>query len=56
MKTGKITPIRTGDLLAAAKKQRPSTREWFATAKNYALYANQGGHYDEILQYMNIRR
>ena len=56
MKTGKITPIRTADLLAAAKKQKPTTREWFATAKNYAMYANQGGHYDEILQYMNVKR
>lgn len=56
MKTGKITPIRTADLLNAAKKQKPTTREWFATAKNYAMYANQGGHYDEILQYLNVKR
>jgi transitional endoplasmic reticulum ATPase len=56
MKTGKIQPVRTADLLNVAKKQRPTTREWFATAKNYAMYANQGGHYDEILQYLNVKR
>lgn len=56
MKTGQVTPLRTGDLLGAMKKQRPTTREWFSTAKNYAMYANQGGHYDDILEYLRIKR
>ncbi len=33
---------------------KPSTREWFATARNYALYSNQGGTYDEILKYLKL--
>ena len=40
------------DLLEAAKVQKPTTREWFATARNYALYSNQGGAYDEIISYL----
>jgi AAA+ superfamily predicted ATPase len=54
MKTGRLQPIRTKDLLSAAGNVKPSTREWFATARNYALYSNQGGAYDEILKYLKM--
>ncbi|MCC7474216.1 MAG: AAA family ATPase [Pirellulales bacterium] len=52
--TGKLQPLRTKDLLAAISNTKPSTREWFASARNYALYSNQGGTYDEILKYLKI--
>jgi SpoVK/Ycf46/Vps4 family AAA+-type ATPase len=54
MKSGQLQPLRTKDLLAAAGNVKPSTREWFATARNYALYSNQGGTYDEILKYLKM--
>lgn len=54
MKTGHLQPLRTKDLLTAAAIIKPSTREWFATARNYALYSNQGGTYDEILKYLKM--
>jgi transitional endoplasmic reticulum ATPase len=54
MKSGKLEPMRTKDLTAAAGRVKPSTREWFATARNYALYSNQGGTYDEILKYLKM--
>jgi len=54
MKVGIPQPLTTKDLLAAATGVRPSTREWFATARNYALYANQGGAYDDVLQYLKL--
>jgi transitional endoplasmic reticulum ATPase len=54
MKAGVPQPLTTKDLLAAAATVRPSTKEWFATARNYALYSNQGGIYDDILKYMKI--
>jgi SpoVK/Ycf46/Vps4 family AAA+-type ATPase len=56
MKSGVPTPLTTKDLLQAMRKTKASTREWFTTAKNYALYSNQGGVYDDILDYMNIKR
>jgi SpoVK/Ycf46/Vps4 family AAA+-type ATPase len=56
VRTGLPKPIATPDLLTAAKFVRPSTREWFATARNHALYANEGGLYDEILDYLKIKR
>ncbi len=53
MKSGVPAPIRTKDLVQAAASLKPTTREWFATARNYALYANQGGAYDDILKYID---
>ena len=49
-------PLTTKDLLQASKKHRASTTEWFSTAKNFALYANDGGLYDDILEYMKIKK
>lgn len=56
VKVGMPKPICTKDLLKAAKQVRPTTREWFSTARNHALYANEGGLYDEILDYLKIKR
>ena len=44
----------TRDLLAAVEAHRPTTKEWFSTARNYALYSNQGGIYDDILSWLKI--
>jgi SpoVK/Ycf46/Vps4 family AAA+-type ATPase len=55
MKKGIPKPLTTRDLLAAAKQVQPSTREWFATARNYALYSNQSGAYNDVLRYLNIQ-
>jgi len=56
MKAGQPLPLEHGTLLEAAGKVRASTREWFATAKNYALYSNEGGVYDDILVYLGIKK
>ncbi len=49
-------PLQTKDLLKAIKKHAASTKEWFSTAKNFGLYANDSGLYDDILNYMNIKK
>jgi SpoVK/Ycf46/Vps4 family AAA+-type ATPase len=54
LKDGIPKPLTTGDLAAAAKTLRPTTKEWFSTARNYALYSNQGGTYDDILKYLKM--
>jgi transitional endoplasmic reticulum ATPase len=54
MKSGLPKPLVTRDLLDAAAGVKPSTREWFASARNYALYANQGGAYDDVLKYLKM--
>ncbi len=56
MKSGRPSPITTKDLQQAAKQVKPTTKEWFVTARNYALYANEGGLYDEILTYLGINK
>lgn len=56
MKQGRIVPIETKSLLAAAREVKPSTKAWFESAKNYALYANQGGFYDEVLVHLGLKR
>ena len=56
MKTGQIAPITTKDLLEAAAGIKPSTKAWFESAKNYALYSNQGGFYNDVLRYLGIER
>lgn len=54
LKAGQPKPLTTKDLLTAAAALRPSTREWFATAKNYVLYSNQGGVYDDVQKYLKL--
>jgi AAA+ superfamily predicted ATPase len=54
LKEGVPRPIVTKDLAAVLPKAKPSTREWFSSARNYALYSNQGGLYDDILKYLKI--
>jgi transitional endoplasmic reticulum ATPase len=56
MASGSIQPLNTKDFLKAAKQHKATTQEWFATARNYALYANESGLYDDILKYLKIKK
>ena len=56
LRGGAIRNITTDDLRAAAKKVRPTTLEWFSTAKNFATYANDSGQFDEVLDYLKRHR
>jgi transitional endoplasmic reticulum ATPase len=56
IRLGKAVPVETKDLINAIKKHRATTKEWFQTAKNYALFANEGGLYDDILKYLKIKK
>ncbi|MGC4117857.1 MAG: AAA family ATPase [Myxococcales bacterium] len=39
-------------LARALRDTRPSARPWFETARNFVLYANEGGLYDELLTHL----
>jgi len=54
MKSGKVVPVTQKQLAKCAKTVKPSTKKWFESARNYALYANQSGFYDDILEYLGI--
>jgi transitional endoplasmic reticulum ATPase len=56
IKEGRLVPLSTEDLLHACKSMTPSTRAWLENAKNYALYANQAGFYDDVLTFLGIRK
>lgn len=56
MSKGSIQPIGTKDLLKAIKQHKATTLEWFSSARNYALYANEAGLYDDILKYLKIKK
>jgi SpoVK/Ycf46/Vps4 family AAA+-type ATPase len=55
-KDGIPQPLSTKDLLNAARQVKPSTKEWFNAARNYALYSNESGLYDEILEYLKLKK
>jgi AAA+ superfamily predicted ATPase len=54
--TDRVGPIDMDDLEQARLQTPPSTRGWFETARNFALFANQGGLYDDLVTYMRERR
>lgn len=54
MKTGNVVPLATQDILLSLKSIRSSVKEWFGAAKNYAVYSNESGIYDDILRYLKL--
>lgn len=56
MKSGKIVPLTQKQLVRVGRDVSPSTRKWFDSARNYALYANQSGFYDSILEYLGLEK
>jgi SpoVK/Ycf46/Vps4 family AAA+-type ATPase len=52
MRTGRLHPLTTKDLEAAAGEVRPSTGPWFATARNLVAFANTDGEYDDLAAYL----
>ncbi|CAL1521446.1 AAA family ATPase [Chitinophaga sp. MM2321] len=56
LKKGVPQPISQKELMKAVKTHKATTREWFNTARNYALYANDAGLYDEVLKYLDIKK
>ena len=55
LRTGTPEPITTKDLVRAAARRKLSTVDWFASARNHALYANESGLYDDVLAYLDRR-
>lgn len=54
MRSGKVVPLSTKDLIKAAGRHKPTTKAWFESAKNYAMYSNQSGFYDDVLKYLGL--
>jgi SpoVK/Ycf46/Vps4 family AAA+-type ATPase len=51
-RSGKVRMIEMRDFDRGLKEIRPSTGAWFQTAKNVAMFANESGEYDELVDYL----
>jgi AAA+ superfamily predicted ATPase len=56
VRTGEPRMIGQGDLETAITEVRPSLGTWFDTARNVALFANEGGAYDDLAAYLRKRK
>ncbi|MFJ8392985.1 ATP-binding protein [Streptomyces sp. NPDC094144] len=56
VRTGTVRMIGMKDLLAAADEVVPSAEPWFSSARNVAMFANEGGMYDDLVTYLKKRR
>ena len=45
-------PIVEAHLARRARRGQADDRRWLTTARNYARYANEGGQYDEVLEFL----
>jgi SpoVK/Ycf46/Vps4 family AAA+-type ATPase len=52
LRSGTARPVTMADFRKALKDVHPSTRAWFDLARNYAMFANEGGMYDDLLAYI----
>ena len=56
VRAGEPRLIGQADLEAAIAEVRPSLGTWFDTARNVALFANEGGAYDDLAAYLRKRK
>ncbi|MGW4945582.1 AAA family ATPase [Actinoplanes sp. NPDC004185] len=56
MRSGKVRMIGQPDFDRALGEVRPSTGPWFATARNVAMFSNEGGAYDDLVAYLKARK
>ena len=56
VRRGEPRMIGTPDLEAAIAEVKPSLSAWFDVARNVALFANEGGTYDDLAAYLRKRR
>ncbi|WP_238454828.1 26S protease regulatory subunit [Micromonospora sp. ATA51] len=56
VRSGEVRMIEQRDLERALKEVRPSTRPWLSTARNVAMFANEGGVYDDLVAYLKRRK
>ncbi len=50
--SGHEVEIEAAHFTEAVGQARPTTTEWLTTARNYARYANDGGRYNDVLDFL----
>ncbi len=56
VRTGQARPIRMGDFSKALRDIKPSTDAWLEDARNVVMFANEGGRFDDLRDYLKKRR
>jgi AAA+ superfamily predicted ATPase len=56
IRSGNARPIGQADLLRALGDVRSSLGEWFAMARNFAMFQNESGGFDDLLEYLRAHR
>jgi AAA+ superfamily predicted ATPase len=56
VRSGQVRPIRMRDVTKAAAEVKPSTSAWLEDARNVVMFANTGGRFDDLLEYLKRRR
>jgi SpoVK/Ycf46/Vps4 family AAA+-type ATPase len=56
VRTGVIREITMDDFDAVLREIKPSIGPWLETARNVALFSNEGGMYDDLVAYLRTRR
>ncbi len=52
MEAGEIQPVNDKDMKTSLKAKKPTTLDWFATAKNYATFSDVNKDYENVLAYI----
>ena len=52
LESGQVHDVTQADFDQALRASRPSSIEWFGTARNYGRYSNEGGQYDDLVEYL----
>jgi SpoVK/Ycf46/Vps4 family AAA+-type ATPase len=55
-RSGVTRMIEMRDLEAALREVKSSVGAWLETARNVAMFANEGGTYDDLLTYLRMRK
>lgn len=55
-RSGSVKCVSQRMLERAAADVRPSIGPWLETARNYAVYGNDAGQYDDLVTYLASRR
>ncbi|WP_394223953.1 tetratricopeptide repeat protein [Alteromonas gracilis] len=52
LESGNVRGVENEDFQIPLKEVKPSTKGWFESARNYALFSNDNGNFNELLAYI----
>ena len=55
LETGQARALQMDDFNKPLQEIKPSTRAWFENARNYAMFANESGVFDDLLEFIRSK-